>query len=141
MVYSILSILWKKSNTEHAQKNCKVLRIVYTQGRRILYHPYGICFRGLHIEKIVLRWNEHSFCFHMGPNQMRPNGQPAHCKTTSEFYKNRYIRRYWFVFMFLLRLDGLPLVTFFCLFAVNILNLSRSRLIKVAKIWKQLLLL
>ena len=29
----------------------------------------------------------------------------------------------------------------FCLFAVNILNLSRPRLIKLAKIWKPLLLL
>ena len=29
----------------------------------------------------------------------------------------------------------------FCLFAVNILNLSRPRLIKLAKVWKPLLLL
>ena len=61
----------KKSNPEHARKNCKVLRIVYTQGRRIFYYPHGICFRGLHIEKIVLRWNEYSFCSYMGPNQVR----------------------------------------------------------------------
>ena len=61
----------KKSNPEHARKNCKVLRIVYTQGRRIFYYPHGICFSGLHIEKIVLRWNEYSFCSYMGPNQVR----------------------------------------------------------------------
>ena len=77
MVYSILSILWgKKSNPEHARKNCKVLRVVYTQGR-IFYYPHGICFRGLHIEKIVLRWNEYSFWSYMGPNQERIMDQMA----------------------------------------------------------------
>ena len=29
----------KKSNPEHARKNCKVLHIVYTQGRRIFTIP------------------------------------------------------------------------------------------------------
>ena len=77
MVYSILSILWKKSNPEHARKNCKVLRIVYTQGRRIFYYPHGICFRGLDIEKIFLRWNEYSFSSYMGPNQLRIMDQMA----------------------------------------------------------------
>ena len=41
--------------------------------------------------------------------------------------------------MFLLWFDGFGDV--FCLFTVNILNLSRPRLIKLAKIWKPLLLL
>ena len=77
MVYSILSILWKKRNPEHARKNCKVVRSVYTQGRRKFYYPQGICFRGLHIEKIVLRWNEYSFCNYMGPNQVRIIDQMA----------------------------------------------------------------
>ena len=40
----------KNSNPEHARKNCKVLRVVYTQGRRIFYYPHGICFRGLLID-------------------------------------------------------------------------------------------
>ena len=77
MVYSILSILWeKKSNPEHARENCKVLRVVHTQGR-IFYYPHGICFRGLHIEKTVLRWNEYSFCSYMGPDQERIMDQMA----------------------------------------------------------------
>ena len=43
--------------------------------------------------------------------------------------------------MFLLWFDGLSLVAFFGLFVVNSLNLSRPRLINLAKIWKPLLLL
>ena len=77
MVYSILSILWKNSNPEHARKNCKVLQVVYTQGRRIFYYPHGTCFRGLDIEKIFLRWNEYSFSSYMGPNQLRIMDQMA----------------------------------------------------------------
>ena len=71
VVYFILSILWKNSNPEHARKNCTVLRVVYTQGRIIFYYSHGICFRGFLIKKIVLRWNEYSFCSHVGPNQVR----------------------------------------------------------------------
>ena len=41
--------------------------------------------------------------------------------------------------MFLLWFDGFGEV--FCLFTVNILNLTRPCLIKLAKIWKPLLLL
>ena len=48
-----------------------------------------------------------------------PNSQPAQSMTPSEFYKNKYIQRYWpatnwilYYFMFLLWFDGLPLVTF-----------------------------
>ena len=69
-------LVGKKSNPEHARKNCKVLRVVYTQGR-IFYYPHGICFRGLHIEKIVLRCNEYSFWSYMGPNQERIMDQMA----------------------------------------------------------------
>ena len=43
------------------KKNYKVFRVVYTYWRRIFYYPHGICFSGLHIEKICLRWNEYSF--------------------------------------------------------------------------------
>ena len=75
-VFHPFHLVEKKSNPEHARKNCKVLRVVYTQGR-IFYYPHGICFRGLHIEKIVLRWNEYSFWSYMGPNQERIMDQMA----------------------------------------------------------------
>ena len=46
-------------------------------GKKTFLLSQGICFRGLHIEKIVLRWNEYSFCSYMGPNQVRIMDQMA----------------------------------------------------------------
>ena len=98
---------------------------------------------------IVLRWNEYSFCSYMGPKQVRiydgPNAQPTQCKTPSEYYKNRYLRRYWPATNWILCWGfccGSTVCHWwrFFLFGVNILNLSRPRLIKLAKIWKPLLL-
>ena len=150
MVYSILSILWKNSNPEHARKNCKVLRVVYTQGRIIFCHPHGICFRGLLIENNCFKMEWVLLLFLYGTKSSEnngPNAQPAQCKTPSECYKNRCIRRYWPATNWILCLGFCCGSTvchwwrFFLLFAVNILNLSRPRLIKLAKIWKPLLLL
>ena len=134
MVHSILSILWKKSNPEHSWKNCKVLRAVYTSGRRIFYYPHGICFRGLHIEKIVLRWNEYSFCSYMGPNQVRIMDQMARrlsvrpevsfIKTdTYEGIGQRLIGFCVYVSVVVRRFATGDVL---CLFAVNILNLEAS---------------
>ena len=39
--------------------------------------PHGIFFRGLRLEKTVLRWNEYSFCSYMGPDQERIMDQMA----------------------------------------------------------------
>ena len=152
MVYSILSILWKNSNPEHARKNCKVLRVVYTQGRIIFYYPHGtyVCFRGLPIENnwFKMEWVLLLFLYGTKSSENNgPNAQAAQCKTPSECYKNRYIRRYWPATNWILCLGFCCSSTvcqwwrFFLLFAVNILNLSRPRLIKLAKIWKPLLLL
>ena len=56
----------------HAWKNCKVLRLLYTQGRRIFYHSHGICFRELHIEKNCFKVEWALLLFlDMGPNQVR----------------------------------------------------------------------
>ena len=69
-----------------------------------------------------------------------PNGQPAQCMTPSEFYKNRYIQRYWSATIWILCpcfCCGSTVCHWwcFCLFAVNyILNFYRPRLIKLAKI-------
>ena len=38
---------------------------------------HGICCRRLLIEKIVLRWNEYSFCFYMRPDEVRIMDQMA----------------------------------------------------------------
>ena len=149
MVYSILSILWKNSNPEHAWKNCKVLGVVYTQGGITFYYPHGICFRGLLIEKNCFKMEWVLLLFLYGTKSSENNGlnaQPAQCKTPSECYNNRYIRRYWPATDWILCLGfccGSTVCHWwrFFLFGVNILNLSRPRLIKLAKIWKPLLLL
>ena len=108
------------------KKNCKVLRVVYTYWRRIFYYPHGICFRGLHIEKIVLRWNEYSFCSYMGPNQVRIMDQmasPLSVRPQVRFIKTdtcegigQWLIGFCVYDMFLLWFDGLPLVTFFVYF-------------------------
>ena len=90
----------KPSNPEHARKNCKVLRVVYTQGRIIFYYPHGtyVCFRGLPIENNCFKMKCVLLLFLYGTKSSEnngPNAQPAQCKTPSECYKNRYIRRYW----------------------------------------------
>ena len=69
-------LVGKKSNPEHARKNCKVLRVIRRE-KFFTILIYGICFIGLHIKRIVLRWNEYSFCSHMGPNQERIMAQTA----------------------------------------------------------------
>ena len=150
MVYSILSILWKNRNPEHARKNCKVLRVVYTQGRIIFYHPHGtyVWFRGFLMENNCFKMEWVLLLFLYGTKTSEnngPNAQPTQCKTPSEYYKNRYIRRYWPATNWILFLGfccGSTVCHWwrFFLFAVNILNLSRPRLIKLAKIWKPLLL-
>ena len=38
----------------------------------------GICFRGILIEKIVLRWNKYSFCSYMGHNNNNNNNLPIY---------------------------------------------------------------
>ena len=71
----------KNSNPGHARKNCKVLRVVYTQGRRN-------CFK--------MEWVFLLFLYGTKSSENNgPNAQPGQCKTPSECYKNRYIRRYW----------------------------------------------
>ena len=145
MVYSILSILWKNSNPEHARKNCKVLRVVYTQGRIIFYHPHGICFRGLLTENNCFKMEWVLLLLLYGTKSREnngPNGQPAQCISPSEFYKNRYIQRYWSAtnYNWILSLCfccGSTVCHWwsFCLFAVNyIWNFYTPRLIKLAKI-------
>ena len=57
------------NNPEHAQKNCKVLQVVRREGEFFTI-PTVFALEGS-IEKIVLRWNEYSFCSYMGPNQER----------------------------------------------------------------------
>ena len=53
---------------------------------------------------------------------------------TNTYVEGIGLRLVGFCVMFLLWFDGLSLVTFFGLFAVNSLNLSRPRLINLAKI-------
>ena len=133
----------KNSNPEHARKNCKVLRVVYTQGRRIFYYPHGICFSGLYIEKTVLRWNEYSFCSYMGPNHVRIMDQMASrlsVRRQVSLIKTDTYDQLDFVFVSVV-VRRFATRGVFRLFAVNIFNLSRPRLIKLAKIWKPLLLL
>ena len=80
------------------KKNCKVLRVVYTYWRRIIYYPYGICFRGTPYRKNCFKMEWVLLLFLYGAKSSEnngPNAQPAQCKTPSECYKNRYIRRYW----------------------------------------------
>ena len=84
----------------------------------------------------------------MGPNQVRTMDQMASRLSVrhqvsliqTDTYEGIGQRLIGFVFIFLLWFDGATGDTF-CLFAVNIWNLSRPRLIKLAKIWKPLLLL
>ena len=49
----------EKKNPEHAQKNCKVLRVVLREGEFFAI-PTLFAFEGS-IEKIVLRWNDTLF--------------------------------------------------------------------------------
>ena len=119
---------------------------LYMRREEFFYYPDGICFRGFHTEKIVLTWNQYSFCSYMGPNQDRIMDQMASrlsvrpqmsfMKTGTHegigqlligfcVYVSVVVRRFWWRK---------------CLFTVNILNLTRPCLIKLAKIWKPLLL-
>ena len=145
MVYSILSILWKNSNPEHARKSC----IYAGKDNFLLSRPHGICFRGLLIENNCFKMEWVLLLILYGTKSSEnngPNAQPAQCKTPSECYKNRHIRWYWPATNWIL-CSGFCCGSTVChwwrffLFAVNILNLSRPRLIKLAKIWKPLLLL
>ena len=46
----------EKNNSEHARKNCKVLRVVHREGEFFTI-PTVFALEGS-IEKIVLRWND-----------------------------------------------------------------------------------
>ena len=120
LIYYPFHFVGKKNNPEHARKNCKVLRVVHREGEFTV--PTVFALEGS-IENIVLRWNEYSFCSYMGPNQERIMDQMASRLSVSpqvSFIKTgTYEGINWpcsdyldFVFMFLLWLDGLPLVTF-----------------------------
>ena len=109
---------------------------------------YGICFiRGLHRKTCFkMEWVLPLLLYGTKSRENNgPNGQPAECMTPSEFYKIRYIQRYWETnwILCLCFCCGSTICHWwrFCLFAVNILNFSRPCLIKLAKIWKPLLLL
>ena len=49
----------EKNNSEHARKNCKVLRVVHREGEFFTI-PTVFALEGS-IEKIVLRWNDSPF--------------------------------------------------------------------------------
>ena len=109
------------------------LTSVYTQGRIIFYYSHGICFRGLLIENNCFNMEWVLLLFLYGTKSREnngPNGQPAQCKTPSECYKNRYIRRYWPATNWILCLGfccGSTVCDWwgaFFLFTLNILNLS-----------------
>ena len=120
------------------KKNYTVLRVVFSYWRRIFYYPHGICFRGLHIEKIVLRLNEYSFCSCMGPNQVRIMDQmasPLSVRPQVRFIKTdtcegsgQWLIGFCVYDMFLLGFDGLPLVTFFFVYFVYLLEATITSL-------------
>ena len=94
------------------------------------------------IEKIVLRWNEYFLCSYMGPNHERIMDKMASRlrvwpQVNFIKKKNRYIYSWILCLCFCC---GSTICHWwrFCLFAVNILNFSRPRLIKLSKIKKQL---
>ena len=77
MVYSILSILWRKKVILNTLG--RITRSAELYIRRDEYFTILMVFalEGSIWKKIVLRWNEYSFCSHMGPNQERIMDQMA----------------------------------------------------------------
>ena len=98
---------------------------------------------------IVLRWNEYSFCSYMGPNQVRIMDQmpsrlsvrPQVSLIKTDTYEGIGQRLIGFCVYVSVVVRRFATSDVFCSFAVNILNLSRRRLNRLAKIWKPLLLL
>ena len=58
--FVILSIFVEKNNSEHARKNCKVLRVVHREGEFFTI-PTVFALEGSIEKKIVLRWNDTPF--------------------------------------------------------------------------------
>ena len=138
----------EKNNLEYARKNSKVLRVVRREGEFFTI-PAVFALEGSK-EKNCFKMEMIFLLFLYGTKSREsngPNGHPAQCMISSEFYKNRYIQRYWPATNWILCLCfccGSTVCHWwrFCLFAVNyILNSYRPRLIKLAKIWKPPLLL
>ena len=50
----------EKNNSEHARKNCKVLRVVHREGEFFTI-PTVFALEGSIEKKIVLRWNDTPF--------------------------------------------------------------------------------
>ena len=133
MVYSILSILWKKTV------------ILNTLGRIARSYELYIRREG----EIVLIWNEFSFCSYMGPNQVRIMDQmpsrlsvsPQVSLIKTDTYEGIGQRLIGFCVYVSVVVRRFATGDVFRLFAVNIFNLSRPRLIKWANLWKPLLLL
>ena len=85
----------EKSNPEHSRKNCKVLRVVRGKGEFFTI-PKVFALEGA-LEKLF-KDGMILLLFLYGTKSRQnngPNGQPAQCMTPSEFYKNRFIQRYW----------------------------------------------
>ena len=130
-----------KNNPEHARKNWKVLRVVRREGEFFTI-PTVFALQGS-IEK-KLFWDGMILLLFLYGTKSRenngPNGQQGQCMTPNEFYKNRYIQRYWPATNWILCLCfccGSTVCHWrrFCLFAVNyILNFYGPRLLKLAKI-------
>ena len=93
--------------------------------------PHGIFFRGLRLEKTVLRWNEYSFCSYMGPNQVRIMDQmPSRLSVRPQVsviktgtYEGIGQRLIGFCVYLSVVVRRFATGDVFCLFAVNILNL------------------
>ena len=127
------------------EKKVWVRNILGRIARSYELYAHGICFiRGLHNKKncFKMEWVLRLFPYGTKSRENNgPNGQPAQCMTPSEFYKIRCIQRYWPATNWVLCLCFCCGSTIshpwrFCLFAVSIVNFSRPRLIKLAKIWK-----
>ena len=86
----------EKNNPEYARKNCKVLQVVHREGEysiiSTVFALEGSIEKKLFYDGMIL------LLFLYGTKSREnngPNGQPAQCMTPSEFYKNRYVQRYW----------------------------------------------
>ena len=65
----------EKNNSEHARKNCKVLRVVHREGEFFTI-PTVFALEGS-TEKNCFKMKWYSFCSYMGPNQERRTDQIA----------------------------------------------------------------
>ena len=118
------------------EKKVWILNMLGRVAKSYELYARGICFiRGLHKKKIILRWNEYLLCSYMGPNQERIMDQMASRLSVwpqVSFVKNRYIHN-WILCLCFCCGSTISHWWRFCLFAVNILNFSRPRLIKLPK--------